>query len=114
MAPLELAGLKRWPYWADKSTIRSESNPSPASGLGRGADVKHCPLPRTPQTSRNLPPMDRKINDRLMLMVLISGGQLACLLGALVWFTNWLDASLLSRMRQQVLAANEQFASQAV
>jgi len=53
-----------------------------------------------------------KINNRLLLMVLVSGGQLACLMGGLLWFGNWLGAGVLSRLRQQALDANEQFASQ--
>lgn len=55
-----------------------------------------------------------KINNRFLLMMLVSGGQLACLMAGLLWFGNWLGAGVLSRMRQQVLAANEQFAAQTV
>jgi putative two-component system response regulator len=55
-----------------------------------------------------------KINNRLMLMILISAGQLACLTGALLWFANWLEGGLIARMRQQVLNSNEQFVTQTV
>ena len=53
-----------------------------------------------------------KIKDRWMLMILIAGGQLACLIGALFWFANWLNTGLLSQIRRQVQATNEQFANQ--
>ena len=55
-----------------------------------------------------------KINDRWILMILIAGGQLACLMGALCWFVNWLNAGLVSQLRDQVLASNEQYVGQAV
>src|SRR4029450_2283804 len=42
------------------------------------------------------------------------GGQLACLMGALCWFVNWLNAGLVSQLRDQVLASNEQYVGQAV
>lgn len=55
-----------------------------------------------------------KIKDRWMLMILIAGGQLACLIGALFWFASWLNTGLLSQIRRQVQATNEQFVNQTV
>ena len=55
-----------------------------------------------------------KINSRIALIILISCAQLMCVTAGLVWFGLWLSAGLLSQMREQVLASNEQFAVQTV
>ncbi|MCI0630698.1 MAG: HD domain-containing protein [Phycisphaerales bacterium] len=55
-----------------------------------------------------------KINNRTLLMTLVSTCQLACLAGGLLWFNSWLSDGLLARMRQQILMANEHFVRQAV
>jgi response regulator RpfG family c-di-GMP phosphodiesterase len=55
---------------------------------------------------------DLKINTRLALMILISGGQLVCVTAGLMWFGVWLSSGLMTQMREQVLVTNSQFASQ--
>ncbi len=53
-----------------------------------------------------------KINKRWALILLVSAGQLALLLFGVSWFAGRLDASLADLMRKEVLANNEQMATQ--
>ena len=52
------------------------------------------------------------IHHRRFLVLLVSVGQLVCLVLALVWFVSWLETSLLDDMRQQVLLHNQLVATQ--
>src|SRR5271155_4029664 len=53
-----------------------------------------------------------KIRKRLLLVLLVAGGQLACLCCAIAVFASWLQSDLETTMRSQVLADNKQFAAQ--
>src|SRR5277367_2896904 len=53
-----------------------------------------------------------KISKRLLLVILVAGGQLACLCSAIAVFASWLQSDLETTMRSQVLADNKQFAAQ--
>jgi response regulator RpfG family c-di-GMP phosphodiesterase len=53
-----------------------------------------------------------RFNNRVLLMILVSGAQLTCVTAGLVWFGKWMSASILSEMREQVLTSNEQYVTQ--
>lgn len=55
-----------------------------------------------------------KFNNRLALMILISGAQLLCVTAGLMWFGVWLSGGLFTQMREQVLSANSQFVAETV
>ena len=55
-----------------------------------------------------------RFSDRAILMILVSGAQLACVLAGLIWFGKWISAGILTEMRHQVLSSNEQFAGHTV
>src|SRR5271156_2488272 len=70
-----------------------------------GTRIKQAPL-----LSRSVYRM--KIRKRLLLVILVAGGQLACLCSAIAVFASWLQSDLQTTMRSQVLADNKQFAAQ--
>jgi HD-GYP domain-containing protein (c-di-GMP phosphodiesterase class II)/nucleotide-binding universal stress UspA family protein len=55
-----------------------------------------------------------RINSRMLLLTFICGGELLCLLLALVGFDRWLSRDLLTEMRRQALETNEGFTEQLI